>query len=175
MPPEGVLGMLQNICDALTFGRRRWLFLITREQLFNSKCFLEQIDQPTCTTPKKQAITVPTLASIEELRTPSFDDILAKMMSEANKTKVETADINQQPCLLSPRSPLTSINWLNNRTMEQQQQCYHGKDEDCSELIESGKCRKQAAMMPPCHQDRPLTAKNCDVNVGEGEKSSSAL
>eukprot|EP00268_Persea_americana_P005260 TRINITY_DN11765_c0_g1_i2.p1 TRINITY_DN11765_c0_g1~~TRINITY_DN11765_c0_g1_i2.p1 ORF type:complete len:137 (-),score=20.97 TRINITY_DN11765_c0_g1_i2:504-914(-) len=68
------------------------------------------IDQPTCTTPKKQAITVPTLASIEELRTPSFDDILAKMMSEANKTKVETADINQQPCLLSPRSPLTSIN-----------------------------------------------------------------
>ncbi|RWR95465.1 kinesin-like protein KIN-5B [Cinnamomum micranthum f. kanehirae] len=61
------------------------------------------VDRPTCTTPKKQAITVPTLASIEELRTPSFDDILAKMKSEANKTKVESADINQQPCLLSPR------------------------------------------------------------------------
>lgn len=160
MPPKGVLGMPQNILllfpplGVCVFG-----IGIQKNNFFIPNVSCKQVDQPTCTTPKKQAITVPSLASIEELRTPSFDDLVVKMKSEANKTKVENGDINQQPCLLSPRSPLTTINWLSNRYHKQWNTrgnvIYHRvprpkDDEDCSEQMKSGRCR----------QDLPLTADN---------------
>ncbi|XP_077232897.1 ATP binding microtubule motor family protein [Tasmannia lanceolata] len=69
------------------------------------------VDRPTCTTPRKQTIKVPTLESVEELRTPSFDDLVAKMRSP-NRSKGGNAEFKHQQQIVfqSPRSPLMSVN-----------------------------------------------------------------
>ena len=36
----------------------------------------EQVDEPTCSTPKKRPINLPSVASIEELRTHAFEELL---------------------------------------------------------------------------------------------------
>ncbi|KAF8397540.1 hypothetical protein HHK36_016458 [Tetracentron sinense] len=70
------------------------------------------VDHPTSATPKKRAIAVPSLASIEELRTPALEDLVAKMRS-VNGSKWGSAESKtQQPCIIeSPnRTPFAAVN-----------------------------------------------------------------
>ncbi|KAL6011244.1 hypothetical protein ACLOJK_001689 [Asimina triloba] len=69
------------------------------------------VDHPTDTTPKRRALKVPSLASIEEMRTPSFDLLVKTVRSPTRSSKDANMELKQQQAyLLSPRSPLTAVN-----------------------------------------------------------------
>ncbi|XP_068668251.1 kinesin-like protein KIN-5B isoform X2 [Aristolochia californica] len=67
------------------------------------------VDSPTSTTPKRRAIPVPSLASIEELQTPPLD-VLAAKMTLPNKTMGRFTEEKQQSESDPARSPLTALN-----------------------------------------------------------------
>ncbi|XP_068667950.1 kinesin-like protein KIN-5D [Aristolochia californica] len=82
-------------------------------------CFQEEymVDEPSCSTPKKRPFNLPSVSSIEELRTPDFDDLLksfwdVKSMRLANGEAKHYSDAyeSQSPSLRDSRVPLTAIN-----------------------------------------------------------------
>ncbi|KAJ4830991.1 Kinesin-like protein KIN-5D [Turnera subulata] len=81
-------------------------------------CLLNEymVDEPSCSTPKKRSINLPSIASIEELRTPSFEELL-KSFWDAKSTKQANGDIKHfvtayetAQSLRDSRLPLTAIN-----------------------------------------------------------------
>ncbi|KAF6164369.1 hypothetical protein GIB67_037526 [Kingdonia uniflora] len=72
------------------------------------------VDDPTSRTPEKRTIAVPTLASIEELRTPALDELVANMRSSTKNAggKIQQKQQHkQQTCTVSPnRAPFASVN-----------------------------------------------------------------
>ncbi|KAK6142057.1 hypothetical protein DH2020_013886 [Rehmannia glutinosa] len=79
------------------------------------KCLLEEyaVDQPTCSTPRKRPINLPSIASIEELRTPSFEE-LVKSFWDAKSSKQPNGEVKHivENGIASrdSRAPLTTIN-----------------------------------------------------------------
>ncbi|MBA0708010.1 hypothetical protein Golax_020004 [Gossypium laxum] len=90
------------------------------------KCLEEEymVDKPSCSTPTKRAFNLPSMSSIEELKTPPFEELL-KLFWEAKSAKVANGDIKhmlgeyeaasaapQSPSqqLKDSRLPLTAIN-----------------------------------------------------------------
>ncbi|KAL8089767.1 hypothetical protein AgCh_039305 [Apium graveolens] len=74
------------------------------------KCLLTEyvVDQPSCSTPKKRSFNLPSITSIEELRTPAFEELL-KSFWESKASKYANGDIKQYN-LGDSRVPLTTIN-----------------------------------------------------------------
>uniref|UniRef100_A0A166DF31 Uncharacterized protein n=1 Tax=Daucus carota subsp. sativus TaxID=79200 RepID=A0A166DF31_DAUCS len=74
------------------------------------KCLLTEyvVDQPSCSTPKKRSFNLPSITSIEELRTPAFEELL-KSFWESKASKLANGDIKQH-ILGDSRVPLTAIN-----------------------------------------------------------------
>lgn len=74
------------------------------------KCLLTEyvVDQPSCSTPKKRSFNLPSITSIEELRTPAFEELL-KSFWESKASKYANGDIKQY-ILGDSRVPLTTIN-----------------------------------------------------------------
>ncbi|KAI3991527.1 hypothetical protein MKX01_017146 [Papaver californicum] len=75
------------------------------------------VDSRTCEeTPKKRTLTVPTLASIEELRTPTLENLVEKCrslnrISKGATAKSEAKSAIQQQFQLSPnRTPFSAVN-----------------------------------------------------------------
>lgn len=82
-------------------------------ELYTHSYMNEQVDQHTSTTPKKRAITVPSLASIEEMRTPAFENLQIESISD-NRSKLGHHE-SKIPQLLhmaaSPnRTPFSDVN-----------------------------------------------------------------
>lgn len=80
------------------------------------KCLLEEylVDQPSSATPRRRAYTLPSIASIEELRTPAFEELL-KFFWDAKTSKQANGDVKQHIVetaspLKDSRVPLTAIN-----------------------------------------------------------------
>ncbi|XAR60517.1 Plus-end-directed kinesin ATPase [Bertholletia excelsa] len=80
------------------------------------KCLLDEyvVDQPSCSTPRKRSFNLPSIGSIEELRTPSFEELL-KSFWEAKSSKQANGDVkyilgSYEGPLRDPRVPLTAIN-----------------------------------------------------------------
>lgn len=79
------------------------------------KCLLDEyrVDEPTCSTPRKRPINLPSMASIEELRTPAFDELL-KFFWDSKSGKHVNGDAKQFLGSLDgtrdSRLPLTAIN-----------------------------------------------------------------
>ncbi|KAK4492016.1 hypothetical protein RD792_002804 [Penstemon davidsonii] len=79
------------------------------------KCLLEEytVDQPSCSTPRKRPINLPSTASIEELRTPSFEELL-KSFWDAKSSKQANGDVKHildaTHSMRDSRVPLTAIN-----------------------------------------------------------------
>ncbi|XP_042464696.1 kinesin-like protein KIN-5A [Zingiber officinale] len=79
------------------------------------KCLQEEyaVDEPTCSTPKRRPINTPSAASIEDLRTPAFEELL-KLFWEATPTvKLANGDAKNYSGANEPRdsrAPLTAIN-----------------------------------------------------------------
>lgn len=77
------------------------------------KCLTEDYLVDENTTPKKRAIAIPSLASIEEMRTPAFNDLTENMITD-NTSKWAPTDgkiQQQQHVAASPnRTPFGSVN-----------------------------------------------------------------
>ncbi|PWA85208.1 P-loop containing nucleoside triphosphate hydrolases superfamily protein [Artemisia annua] len=72
------------------------------------------VDEPSCTTPKKRPFNLPSMASIEELQTPSFEELLKCFWDSKSSLKLQNGDIKHlEAATHSPRDsrpPLTAIN-----------------------------------------------------------------
>ncbi|KAL3367185.1 hypothetical protein AABB24_011748 [Solanum stoloniferum] len=71
------------------------------------------VDEPSCSTPKKRAFSIPSAGLIEELKTPSFEELLksfwdGKSQKQANGDVKHIAD--DAHSLRDSRLPLTTIN-----------------------------------------------------------------
>ncbi|XP_073311252.1 kinesin-like protein KIN-5D [Primulina huaijiensis] len=79
------------------------------------KCLIEDyaVDQQSCSTLKKRAINIPSISSIEELRTPSFEELL-KSFWDAKSLKQANGEVKQMleavVSLRDSRLPLTAVN-----------------------------------------------------------------
>uniref|UniRef100_A0A2P2MQ15 Kinesin motor domain-containing protein n=2 Tax=Rhizophora mucronata TaxID=61149 RepID=A0A2P2MQ15_RHIMU len=82
------------------------------------KCFSDEymVDEPSCSTPRKRLFNLPSIASIEELRTPSFEELL-KLFWDGKSTKQANGDVKNFLAALEAvqstrdsRIPLTAIN-----------------------------------------------------------------
>jgi kinesin family protein 11 len=74
------------------------------------------VDEPSCSTPRKRPYNLPTFASIEELRTPAFEELL-KSFWDSKSSKQVNGDIKHivaaydaAQSLKDSRVPLTAIN-----------------------------------------------------------------
>lgn len=74
--------------------------------------FLVQIDQHTNGTPKKRMVAVPSLASIEEMRTPAIENLRPETITEKTSACNHSLIESKIPHLaFSPiRTPFTNIN-----------------------------------------------------------------
>ncbi|XP_015935673.1 kinesin-like protein KIN-5D [Arachis duranensis] len=83
----------------------------------SGKCLLNEytVDEPSCSTPRKRPFNLPSVSSIEELRTPSFDELL-KSFWDARSPKQANGDVKQigayeaAQSVRDSRLPLTAIN-----------------------------------------------------------------
>ncbi|CAM8960478.1 unnamed protein product [Rhodiola kirilowii] len=76
------------------------------------KCLLEEytLDEPSCSTPTKRSFNLPTLASIEELKTPAFEELLQTFW-DGNSVKLPNGDLKPHVTGTNEsRVPLISIN-----------------------------------------------------------------
>ncbi|XP_050233061.1 kinesin-like protein KIN-5D [Mercurialis annua] len=83
------------------------------------KCLQDEyaVDEPSCSTPRKRSFNLPSIASIEELRTPAFEELL-KSFWDTKSAKQANGDIKQHiaavyeaaQSLKDSRVPLTAIN-----------------------------------------------------------------
>ncbi|KAL0390473.1 UNVERIFIED_CONTAM: Kinesin-like protein KIN-5D [Sesamum calycinum] len=79
------------------------------------KCLQEEymVDEPSCSTPRRRPINPPSIASIEELKTPSFEELL-KSFWDARSSKQANGDVKHileaVVSLRDSRLPLTAIN-----------------------------------------------------------------
>ncbi|XP_062012533.1 kinesin-like protein KIN-5D [Rosa rugosa] len=82
------------------------------------KFLLEEyvVDEPSCSTPRKRSFNLPSIASIEELRTPAFEDLLrsfwdGRSAKQANGDAKHLAGAYEgAQSLRDSRLPLTAIN-----------------------------------------------------------------
>ncbi|KAL6967423.1 Kinesin-like protein KIN-5D [Sarracenia purpurea var. burkii] len=81
------------------------------------KCLSDEymVDQPSCSTPRKRSFNLPSIGSIEELRTPSFEELLrpfwdAKSSKQANGDVKHILGEGPPSSLRDSRVPLTAIN-----------------------------------------------------------------
>lgn len=74
------------------------------------------MDEPSCSTPRKRSFNLPSVASIEELRTPSFEELL-KAFWDAKSARLANGDVKHiagmyeaAQSVRDSRVPLTAIN-----------------------------------------------------------------
>jgi len=76
---------------------------------------LLKVDEPSCSTPTRRLFNLPSVSSIEELRTPSFEELL-KAFWDAKSQKLANGDIKHiglyedTQSVRDSRVPLTTIN-----------------------------------------------------------------
>ncbi|XP_024019126.1 kinesin-like protein KIN-5D [Morus notabilis] len=85
----------------------------------SGKCLLDEyvVDEPSCSTPRKRSFNLPSVASLEELRTPSFEELL-KSFWDSKSVKQANGDLKHviagayeaAQSLRDSRVPLTAIN-----------------------------------------------------------------
>nr|XP_022752804.1 kinesin-like protein KIN-5D [Durio zibethinus] len=85
------------------------------------KCLEDEymVDKPSCSTPRKRSFNLPSMSSIEELKTPPFDELL-KIFWEAKALKLANGDVKlpmlsaneaaAAQSLKDSRVPLTAVN-----------------------------------------------------------------
>lgn len=81
------------------------------------KCLLNEymVDEPSCSTPTRRLFNLPSVSSIEELRTPSFEELL-KAFWDAKSQKLANGDVKhigsyeETQSVRDSRVPLTTIN-----------------------------------------------------------------
>ncbi|URE16098.1 KISc [Musa troglodytarum] len=88
--------MLIPCCGELRELRSGHYHKIVEITQHTRKCFEEgyTVDTPSCSTPKKRSINLPCIKSIEELRTPSFEQLLKSFREAVSASKEVNGDRN---------------------------------------------------------------------------------
>ncbi|XP_071721316.1 kinesin-like protein KIN-5D [Rutidosis leptorrhynchoides] len=68
------------------------------------------VDEPSCSTPKKRSFNLPSMTSIEELQTPSFEELLKFFWDSKASSKLPNGDVKQPQSPRDSRIPLIAIN-----------------------------------------------------------------
>ncbi|KAJ8563660.1 hypothetical protein K7X08_032112 [Anisodus acutangulus] len=72
-----------------------------------------KVDEPSCSTPTKRPFNLPSVESIEELKTPAFEELLNTFWG-GKSSKLANGDvkhsIEEAPSLRDSRVPLTAVN-----------------------------------------------------------------
>ncbi|KAJ0978494.1 hypothetical protein J5N97_013968 [Dioscorea zingiberensis] len=81
------------------------------------KCLVDEymVDEPSCSTPKKRELNLPSMTSIEELRTPPFEELLKSFWEAKSPSKQANGDVRRHvhgthDSMKDSRPPLTTIN-----------------------------------------------------------------
>ncbi|XP_038988983.1 LOW QUALITY PROTEIN: kinesin-like protein KIN-5A [Phoenix dactylifera] len=84
------------------------------------KCLEEEytVDEASCSTPRRRSINLPSIASIEELRTPAFEELLKSFWEARSTSKQADGELkthsgayeSQAQTFRDARVPLTAIN-----------------------------------------------------------------
>ncbi|KAJ0978474.1 hypothetical protein J5N97_013948 [Dioscorea zingiberensis] len=80
------------------------------------KCLVDEymVDEPSCSTPKKRELNLPSMTSIEELRTPPFEELLKSFWEAKSPSKQANGDVKHvhgtHDSMKDSRPPLTTIN-----------------------------------------------------------------
>ncbi|KAF9675300.1 hypothetical protein SADUNF_Sadunf09G0017700 [Salix dunnii] len=110
--------MVLPCCEDLREVKGRHYHKIVEITENAGKCLLDEyvLDEPSCSTPRKRSFNLPTIASIEELRTPAFEELL-KSFWDAKSPKQVNGDIKHivaaheaAQSIRDSRVPLTAIN-----------------------------------------------------------------
>lgn len=82
--------------------------------------FCAKVDEPTCATPRRRDITPPSVASIEELRTLPFEELLREFWEGKSAIRLANGDVKHLPgvydnsqgqaAMRDSRLPLTALN-----------------------------------------------------------------
>jgi kinesin family protein 11 len=73
--------------------------------------FMDQVDEVTCSTPRRREIKVPSSQSIGELVTPPLEDLVKTFWDSRTLTKLDlTGNRKQSTTPETQRSPLATIN-----------------------------------------------------------------
>lgn len=73
--------------------------------------FMNQVDEVTCSTPRRREIKVPSSQSIGELVTPPLEDLVKTFWDSRALTKLElNGNGKQSTTPETQRAPLTTIN-----------------------------------------------------------------
>lgn len=92
------------------------------------------MDEPSCSTPRKRSFNLPSIASIEELRTPAFEELLRSFWDGRSAKQQANGDLKHiaaayeaAQSIRDSRVPLTAINWRggNQRFRGQRNTCVH--------------------------------------------------
>ncbi|URE19822.1 KISc [Musa troglodytarum] len=107
--------MLIPCCGELRELRSGHYHKIVEITQHTGKCFEEEytVDTPSCSTPKKRSINLPSIKSIEELRTPSFEQLLKSFREAVSASKEVNGDLkhfSELQALRDARFSLTAIN-----------------------------------------------------------------
>ena len=77
---------------------------------------IEQVDEPSCSTARRRQIDLPSVESIEELRTPDYDELLKSFRESRGSWKQANGDTRhlleaaQEPTVMDSRIPLIGRN-----------------------------------------------------------------
>uniref|UniRef100_A0A0D9WC38 Kinesin motor domain-containing protein n=1 Tax=Leersia perrieri TaxID=77586 RepID=A0A0D9WC38_9ORYZ len=84
------------------------------------KCLEEEylVDEPSCSTPRRRQIDLPSMESIEQLRTPDYEELLKSFRESRASSKQANGDMKHFlevqeatfPSITDPRSPLIARN-----------------------------------------------------------------
>uniref|UniRef100_A0A0D9ZTH3 Kinesin motor domain-containing protein n=2 Tax=Oryza TaxID=4527 RepID=A0A0D9ZTH3_9ORYZ len=84
------------------------------------KCLEEEylVDEPSCSTPRRRQIDLPSMESIEQLRTPDYDELLKSFRESRASLKQANGDMKHflevqeatPPSITDPRAPLIARN-----------------------------------------------------------------
>jgi kinesin family protein 11 len=75
-----------------------------------SYLFITQVDEPTCSTPRRRQISIPSSQSIEGLVTP-LDDLVRSFWDSRTPSKLVTGNVKRLDLAIeTERVPLTTIN-----------------------------------------------------------------
>jgi kinesin family protein 11 len=75
-----------------------------------SYLFVTQVDEPTCSTPKRRQINIPSSQSIEHLVTP-LEDLVKSFWDSRTPSKLVTGNVKRLDLAIeTDRVPLTTIN-----------------------------------------------------------------
>nr|GMD12475.1 kinesin-like protein KIN-5D [Ipomoea batatas] len=106
---ENLDSMIVPCCGQLRELNTGHLHKVAEIREYTGKCLSEEytVDEPSCSTPKKRLFNLPSIGSIEELRTPAFEELLRSSRQPNGDVKhaVEAAQT-----LRDSRTPLTAIN-----------------------------------------------------------------